>query len=107
LRTFPRKPREVIELSLGTVEDKDDVFIENLNTALFLLLGVLGVFASVVLLAYSIVEASFGQQLGMSLLPKPAFAVFLFVLGWFSLLLFRKKRRQRKEKTGTLFYRAR
>jgi len=98
---------EVIGLSLGTVEDKDDVFIENLNTALFLLLGVLGVFASVVLLAYSVVEAFLSQQLGMSLLPKPAFAVFLLVLGWCSLLLFRKRRRLRKEKTGSLFYRAR
>ena len=107
MHTFPRKLTEVIELSLGTVEDKDDVFIENLNTALFLLLGVLAAFASAVLLGYSAVEAFLGQQLGMSLLYKPAFALFLLVLGWFSLLLFRKRRRQRKEKTGSLFYRAR
>jgi len=89
------------------VEDKDDVFIENLNTALFLLLGVLGVFASVVLLGYSVVEAFLGLQFGASLLTKPAFAVFLLVLGWLSLLLFRRRRRQRKEKTGSIFYRAR
>ena len=94
-------------MPLETAEDKDDVFIENLNTALFLLLGVLGVFASVVLLAYSVFEAFLAQQLGMSLLTKPAFAVFLLVLGWCSLLLFRKRRRQRKEKTSSLFYRAR
>jgi membrane protein DedA with SNARE-associated domain len=99
--------KEVVELSLGTAEDKDDVFIENLNTALFLLLGVLGVFASVVLLGYSVVEAFAGQQLGMSLMHKPVFAVFLLVLGWCSLLLFRKRRRQRKEKTSSLFHRAR
>ena len=104
---FPRKPREVIELSLGTVEDKDDVFIENLNTALFLLLGVLGVSASVILLGYSVVEAFLGLQFGVSLLTKPAFAVFLLVLGWCSLLLFRRRRRQRREKTGSLFYRSR
>lgn len=94
-------------MPLETAEDKDDVFIENLNTALFLLLGVLGVFTSVVLLAYSVFEAFLAQQLGMSLLTKPVFAVFLLVLGWCSLLLFRKRRRQRKEKTSSLFYRAR
>ena len=97
----------VIETSLGTVEDKDDVFVENLNTAFLLLLGVLAVFASVTLFSYSVFVAFYSQQFAMGLLTTPAFAAFLLILGSGSLHLFRKRRRQRKEKTGSLFYRSR
>ena len=97
----------VIEMSLGTVEDKDDVFVENLNSAFLLLLGVLAVFASVVLFVYSVFVAFYGQPFAMGLLTTPAFAAFLLILGSGSLHLFRKRRRQRKEKTGSIFYRSR
>ena len=94
-------------MPLGTVEDKDDVFVENLNSAFLLILGVLGVFASVVLFFYGGFVAFSGQPLAMGLLTTPAFAAFLLVLGSISLHLFRKRRRQRKEKIGSIFYRSR
>lgn len=94
-------------MSLGTVEDKDDVFVENLNSAFFLILGVLGVFASVVLFGYSVLMAFSGQPLAMGLMTTPAFAGFLLILGSVSLHLFRKRRRQRKEKLGSIFFHSR
>ncbi len=94
-------------MPLDTAEDKDDVFIENLNTALLLLLGVLAIFASVAVSAHSAIVLIYGQQLGTSLVAASAFAVFLLVFGWASLRLFRKRRRQRKEKTSSIFYRVR
>lgn len=94
-------------MSLGTVEDKDDVFVENLNSAFLLILGVLGILASVVLFGYSVLAAFSGQQLAMGLLTTPAFAGFLLILGSISLHLFRKRRRQRREKIGSIFYRSR
>ena len=94
-------------MPLDTAEDKDDVFIENLNSALLLLLGVLAVFASVAVSANSAIVFFQGQQLRTSLLTTLVFAVFLLVFGWVSLHLFRKRRRQRKEKTSAIFYRAR
>jgi hypothetical protein len=94
-------------MPLATVEDKDDVFVENLNSAFLLLLGVLGVLASVVLFIYSGFVAFSGQPLAMGLLTTPAFAGFLLILGSVSLHLFRKRRRQRKEKIGSIFYRSR
>jgi hypothetical protein len=94
-------------MPLATVEDKDDVFVENLNSAFLLLLGILGVLASVVLFIYSGFVAFSGQPLAMGLLTTPAFAGFLLILGSVSLHLFRKRRRQRKEKIGSIFYRSR
>jgi hypothetical protein len=97
----------MVEMSLGSVEDKDDVFVENLNTVFLLLLGVLAVSMSVVLFGYSVFVAFYGQPLAMGLLTTPAFAAFLLILGSCSLHLFRKRRRQRKEKTSSIFYRSR
>jgi len=88
----------------GTVEDQDDVFVEKLNTAMFLLLGILAVFASGALLVYSAVTTFYGQQLAMSLLTKSIVAAFLFVVGLGSLHLFRRRRRLRKEKTRSFFH---
>jgi len=86
----------------GTTEDKDDVFIENLNMALFLLLGVLAVAASVILLGYSAVVAVHSQQLSASLLTTPVFAVLLLVVGLGSVHIFRKRSLKRK-KAGSFF----
>jgi len=94
-------------VSQETVEDREDIFIENLCTALFLLLGTLAVLASVVLLAYSAIATVYSQQLEMSILTSSIFAAFLLVVGLGSLHLFRKRRRLRKEKTSSLFYRQR
>jgi membrane protein implicated in regulation of membrane protease activity len=94
-------------MPLATVEDKDDVFVENLNSAFLLLLGALAVFGSVVLFVYSGFVAFSGQPLAMGLLATPAFAAFLLILGWVSLHLFRRRRRQRKEKLGSIFYHSR
>jgi len=96
-----------IEVSQETVEDREDLFTENLCTALFLLLGTLAVFASVVLLAYPILATVYSQQLAMSISTRSIFAAFLLVVGLGSLHLFRKRRRLRKEKTSSLFYRVR
>jgi len=94
-------------VSQGAVEDGEDVFIENVCTALFLLLGTLAVFASVVLLAYPVIASVYGQQLAMSVSTRSVFAAFLLVVGLGSLYLFRKRRRLRREKTSSFFYRVR
>lgn len=91
----------------GSAEDKDDVFIENLNTALFLLLGILAVAASVILFGYSVVIAVLSLGFSMSVITSTVFSAVLLIPGLGSLHLFRKRRRERKEKTGSLFYRAR
>jgi len=106
-QTHEKNLAEEIEVSQETVEDREDVFIENLCTALFLLLGTLAVFASVVLLAYSAIVTVYSQQLAMNILTSSIFAAFLLVVGLGSLHLFRKRRRLRKEKTSSLFYRLR
>jgi len=90
-------------MSPGTTEDKDDIFIENLNTALFLLLGALAVAASVILLGYSAVVAVYSQQLSTSLLSTPVFAVVLLVVGLGSVHVFRKRRSLRKKKARSFF----
>jgi len=87
----------------GTTEDKDDIFIENLNTALFLLLGVLAVAASVILLGYSAVAAVYSQQLSTSLLTTPVFAILLLVVGLGSVHVFRKRRGLKRKKARSLF----
>jgi len=84
-------------------EDKDDVFIENLSTALFLLLGSLAVSASVILLGYSAMSFVYSRQFSLSLLTTPVFAVSLLVIGLCSVYLFRKRRKARKEKTSRVF----
>jgi len=87
----------------GSMEDKDDIFIENLNSALFLLLGVLAVATSVILFCYSVIVAVYSQQFSMSLLTTPIFSVFLLVVGLGSVHFFRKRRKLRKKKTDSFF----
>jgi len=84
-------------------EDKDDIFIENLNSALFLLLGVLAVAASVILFGSSVVVALGSQQFSTSLLTTPIFAVLLLVVGLGSVHFFRKRRQLRKKRTNAFF----
>lgn len=87
----------------GTVEDKDDIFVENLNTALFLILGVLAAVASVILLGYSTIAAMYAQQFSTSFLPTSVFAVLLLAMGLGSVHLFRRRREERKRKTHAFF----
>jgi len=89
----------------GTAEDRDDVFIEDLNTALFLALGILAMAASVILLGYSIVAAVYGQQLSSSFLATSVFASSLLFVSLGAVQIFRKRRRLRKQKEGSIFYR--
>jgi len=95
------------DVSHETVEDADDIFVENFNNALLLLLGILAVFASVALFARSAILAFYGQLLAISLLTNLIFGTFLLVIGLGSLHLFRKRRKLRREKTSSVFYRAR
>jgi len=95
------------DVSHETVEDADDIFVENFNTALLLFLGILAVFASVALFARSAILVFYGQLLAISLLTNSIFGAFLLVVGLGSLHLFRKRRRLRREKTSSVFYRAR
>ncbi len=94
---------EEIEMPRGTVEDKDDILIENLNTILFLFLGILSVFTSLILFVYSATVTVYSQQLSMNFLITSVFAALLFVIGLGSLNLFRKRRKLRKKKTAALF----
>jgi len=87
----------------GSKEDKDDVFIENLNSALFLLLGVLAVAASMILFGCSAVAALGSQQSSMSLLTTLIFAVLLLAVGLGSVHFFRRRRQLRKKKTSAFF----
>jgi len=83
----------------GTKKDDEDIFVENINTALFLFLGGSSVFASVILLFHSATAVVYRQQSLMNFLFTSIFAAFLFFLGLGSLLLFRKRRRLRKTKS--------
>jgi len=87
----------------GTREDEDDVFVDNLNTALFLFLGSLSVFASVILLVYSATAVVHSQQFLMSFLHTSILAAFLFFIGLGALHLFRKRRTLRKRKKSAFF----
>ncbi len=91
-------------LTLGTVEDKDDVLIENLSTVLFLVLGGLALFASVLLSVNVVTMAVAGVQLLSGLLFMSIFAILSCVLGLSFVHLFRKRRRVRREKESSPFY---
>jgi membrane protein implicated in regulation of membrane protease activity len=78
-------------------EDKDDVFIENLNMVLFLALGVLALAASLILFGYSTILAVYSQQLLTTVPSTFAFAAVLLVIGLASVQLFRKRRETRKK----------
>jgi len=90
----------------GSVEDEDDIFVESLINILFLFLGTLAVSVSVILLVHSATVAVYSQQLPMDFLPTSFFAALLFVIGFGSLHIFRKKRRARKRKITALFLRS-
>jgi len=89
----------------GLIEDEDDIFIESLDNALFLGLGVLSVFASLILLVHSATVVVYGQQLRMDFLYTSIVAVLFFVLGSGSLHVFQKRRKLRKSKKTALFLR--
>jgi hypothetical protein len=91
-------------MPLETEEDTDDVFVENLNTAMFLSLGVVAVCASVVLFAYSAIAVAHGLLFSMSFLTTLISAALSFLVGLGSLHLFRKRRKLRKKKTSAFFY---
>lgn len=82
-------------------EDKDDVFIENLNNVLFLSLGVLALGASAILFGYSTILTIYSQQF-LSFPTTFGFAALLLVIGLVSVQLFRK-RRETKRKQDSAF----
>jgi len=82
-----------------TKEDEEDIFVENINTALFLFLGGSSVFASVILLFHSATAVVYRQQSLMNFLYTSIIAAFLFFIGLGSLHLFRKRRKLRKRKS--------
>lgn len=86
-------------LALPT-EDKDDVFVENLNMVLFLALGVLALAASVILFGYSTISAVYSQQLLASVPTTFGFAAVLLMIGLVSVLLFRKRREIKRKKAS-------
>jgi len=87
------------------VEDEDDVLIEDFNTVMFLLLGILSLFVSVVLLVSSATIAVYGQLLSMDFLYRSIFAVLFFVGGFGSLHIVRKRRESKRKKKAGLFLR--
>jgi len=91
------------EMKKGSTEDKDDILIENLNTALFLFLGILSVSVSVIVLIHSASIAVYSQKLSMDFLNSSIFAAFLFAVGFGSLHIFRNRRESRKKKESAIF----
>jgi len=90
-------------MSQRATEDKDDIFIENLNTVLFLAFGILATVASAGLFGYSAIAFVYGQQLSMNLLATPIFAALLLATGLGSMYLFRRRRQLTKKKTDSPF----
>lgn len=84
-------------------EDKDDVFIENLNMALFLSLGISALAASVILFVYSTILAFHSQQLLTNFPTTFGVAVVLLLIGLGSVQLFRKRRETRRKKAEAFF----
>jgi hypothetical protein len=92
-----------LAMPAGATEDKDDVFIENLNIVLFLSLGVLAVAAAVILLGYSTVVAFYSQQFTEGFLTTSVFSAVLLSIGLGSVKLFLKKREAKRKKTQAFF----
>jgi ABC-type nickel/cobalt efflux system permease component RcnA len=90
-------------MSREATEDRDDVFVEKLNTAFLLLVAFLTLFASVILLVYSATITFYSRQLPSSFLMTSVFAASLLIIGLGSFHLFRKRRKLRKDKTSSFF----
>ena len=90
----------------GTAEDRNDVLIEHLNTALFLALGILAMAVSIILLGYSVAAIVYSKQLSSSLLATSVFASSLLLVSLGAVQIFRKRRQLRKRKESLTFYRA-
>jgi divalent metal cation (Fe/Co/Zn/Cd) transporter len=90
-------------MSRQNAEDRDDVFVEKLNTAFLLLVALLTLFASVILLVYSATITIYSGQLPTNFLMTSVFAASLLIIGLGSFHLFRKRRKLRKDKTSKLF----
>ena len=84
---------------------EDDILIENINSILLSLLGILSLSVSMILLAHSATVAVYSQQLPTDFPERSIFSVVLFVIGFGSLHVFRKRRESRKRKQSALFFR--
>lgn len=91
-----------VEMPKEPVEGTDDILLENFFTILFLLLGILAVFASLSLIAYSTTLTVSTRQLPADFLTTSIIVVLLFVGGFGSLHVFRRRRKLRKKKTSKL-----
>lgn len=85
-----------------SLEDEEDILTENILTGLLLFLGILSIFASIVLGAYSAVVVIYSRQFLTEFLKTLLFTALLFTTGLGSLYFFRKRRRQRR-KTSPFF----
>jgi len=86
-----------------STEDKDDRLTENLNTLIFLFLGILSITVSVIIFVYTASVALYSQQLPMDLLNRSVFAAVFFVIGFGSFHIFRERRASRKRKNSAIF----
>ena len=93
-------------MAKGSLEDENDILTENLNTVIFLLLGILSLFLSVILLVHSATVAVYSQHLTLDFLYWPILAGLFFVTGFGSLHMVRKRRESRKRKKSALFFKS-
>jgi len=84
-------------------EDKDDILTENLNTVIFLFLGILSITVSVIIFVYTASVALYSQQLFMDFFNRSVVAAVFFVVGFGSFHIFRKRRESRKRKNSAIF----
>ena len=87
----------------GTKEDKDDIFIEDLNTALLLLFGILALVASVTLFGFLAISVVYSWQFSTTSPTTPALALLSLAIGLGAVHQFRKRRQIRKEKNDSFF----
>jgi uncharacterized membrane protein YfcA len=86
-------------------EDEHDAFIENINLALILSIGILSLSVSAMTLIQSATTAVLSQQLPTDSLEKLVFAALLLVIGYTALHVFQKRRESRRNKQSALFLR--
>jgi len=92
-------------VSQESIEDEDDIFIQNLNTVFFLLFGIFSVIASMILFVHSATVAFYSQYLPIDFLIKPVSAALVFAMGFGSMYIFRKRRESAKRKKTAFFLR--